>query len=81
DVVNVYVPTTPNPTSGFLLYVPEKDLIPLEMPVDEAVKMVISVGMVTPAFNPKAGRLDTIADDTETTFAPKTKGKVIQSGD
>ena len=81
DVVNVYVPTTPNPTSGFLLYVPEQDLIPLDMPVDEAVKMVISVGMVTPAFDPKAGRPVASADDTETTSAPKTKGKVIQSGD
>lgn len=48
EVVNVYVPTTPNPTSGFLLFVPVKDLIPLDMSVEEAVKMVISVGLVTP---------------------------------
>jgi len=52
EVVNVYVPTTPNPTSGFLLYVPAKDLIPLDMPVEDAVKMVISVGMVTPKYTP-----------------------------
>lgn len=51
DVVNVYVPTTPNPTSGFLLFVPAKDLIPLDMSVEEAVKMVISVGLVTPDYN------------------------------
>ena len=81
DVVNVYVPTTPNPTSGFLLYVPEKDLIPLNMPVDEAVKMVISVGMVTPTFDPKTGRPVTNADDTETKPALETKEKVIQIGD
>ena len=81
DVVNVYVPTTPNPTSGFLLYVPEKDLIPLDMPVDEAVKMVISVGMVTPAFDPKTGRPVMSADETGTTPAPETKERVIQSGD
>ena len=54
DVVNVYVPTTPNPTSGFLLYVPVKDLKPLEMSVEDAVKMVISVGMVTPPYDPTA---------------------------
>lgn len=51
DIVNVYVPTTPNPTSGFLLYIPTKDLKPLDMTVEEAVKMVISVGMVTPIQN------------------------------
>jgi len=54
DVVNVYVPTTPNPTSGFLLYVPVKDLKPLNMSVEDAVKMVISIGMVTPPYNPAA---------------------------
>ncbi len=54
DVVNVYVPTTPNPTSGFLLYVPVKDLKPLDMSVEDAVKMVISVGMVTPPYDPTA---------------------------
>ena len=54
DVVNVYVPTTPNPTSGFLLYVPVKDLKPLDMSVEDAVKMVISVGMVTPPYYPTA---------------------------
>ena len=54
DVVNVYVPTTPNPTSGFLLYVPVKDLKPLDMSVEDAVKMVISVGMVTPPYDPSA---------------------------
>ena len=46
DLVNVYVPTTPNPTSGFLLFVPRRDLIFLDMPVDEAAKFVISVGVV-----------------------------------
>jgi uncharacterized membrane protein len=46
DLVNVYVPTTPNPTSGFLLFVPRRDLIFLDMPVDEAAKFVISIGVV-----------------------------------
>ena len=47
-LVNVFVPTTPNPTSGFLLFVPKKDLLPLNMSVEEAIKMVISGGIVTP---------------------------------
>ena len=46
--VNIFLPTTPNPTSGFLLFIPLKDVIPLDMSVEEAVKMVISGGIVTP---------------------------------
>ena len=48
EVVNVFLPTTPNPTSGFLLFVPRKDIVLLSMSVEEAVKMVISGGIVTP---------------------------------
>lgn len=48
EIVNVFVPTTPNPTSGFLLFVPDKDIVILDMSVEEAVKMVISGGIVTP---------------------------------
>jgi uncharacterized membrane protein len=47
-LVNVFLPTTPNPTSGFLLFVPRKDLIPLHMTVEQGVKMVISAGIITP---------------------------------
>jgi uncharacterized membrane protein len=47
-VTNIFLPTTPNPTSGFLLFVPKKELIPLTMSVEEAIKMVISGGIVTP---------------------------------
>jgi uncharacterized membrane protein len=42
------VPTTPNPTSGFLLFCPRKDVIFLKMSVEEAVKLVVSGGIVTP---------------------------------
>jgi len=48
DVVNVFVPTTPNPTSGFLLFIPRSDLHVLEMTVEEGIKMVVSGGIVTP---------------------------------
>jgi uncharacterized membrane protein len=49
EVVNVFVPTTPNPTSGFLLFFPRKDLISLDMTVEQGIKMVISAGIVTPS--------------------------------
>ena len=48
EVTNIFLPTTPNPTSGFLLFVPRKELVPLSMSVEEAIKMVISGGIVTP---------------------------------
>jgi uncharacterized membrane protein len=44
----VFVPTTPNPTSGFLVAVPEQDLIPLDVSVEEGAKLVISAGLITP---------------------------------
>lgn len=49
--VSIYVPTTPNPTSGFFLMVPRSDVIALRMSVDEALKYVISMGVVSPANN------------------------------
>jgi uncharacterized membrane protein len=48
DYLSVYVPTTPNPTSGFFLMVPRADVIELRMSVDEALKYVISMGVVAP---------------------------------
>ena len=48
EMVNVFLPTTPNPTSGYLLFVPKKDVVYLDMTVEEGVKYVISAGLVTP---------------------------------
>ena len=48
EFVSVYVPTTPNPTSGFFLMMPRADVIELQMSVDEALKYVISMGVVAP---------------------------------
>lgn len=48
ETINVFVPTTPNPTSGYLLFVPKKELIFLDMTVEEAVKLVVSAGIITP---------------------------------
>ena len=47
-VVNLFVPTTPNPTSGFLIMVPEEDVTPLDMSVEEAFKLIVSGGIVSP---------------------------------
>ncbi|MEW6325872.1 MAG: DUF502 domain-containing protein [Nitrospirota bacterium] len=49
-VLSVYVPTTPNPTSGYLLFVPEREVIPLSMSVEDSMKLIISGGL----FSPKA---------------------------
>ena len=58
DMLSVFLPTTPNPTSGFLLFVPRRDVVLLDMSVEEAAKMVISAGLVVPptAEEIRAGR-------------------------
>lgn len=47
-LISVFLPTTPNPTSGFLLFVPEKDVIALDMSIEDAAKLIISAGLVAP---------------------------------
>jgi uncharacterized membrane protein len=51
EVVACFVPTTPNPTSGFIIVVPKKDTIELDMEVDEAVKLIMSLGVVVPTWS------------------------------
>ena len=48
EIVTLFIPTTPNPTSGFLMYAKKKEVIELKMPVDQALKFVISLGVVQP---------------------------------
>lgn len=48
-MVSVFVPTTPNPTSGFLLFFPKADIVELDMSIEDAAKLVISAGLVYPA--------------------------------
>jgi uncharacterized membrane protein len=50
EVISCFVPTTPNPTSGFIIIVPKKDVIELDMDVDEAVRMIMSLGVVIPTW-------------------------------
>ncbi|MDH3747471.1 MAG: DUF502 domain-containing protein [Gammaproteobacteria bacterium] len=54
EVVCCFVPTTPNPTSGFIIIVPKKDITVLDMEVDEALKMIISLGVVIPTWHKEA---------------------------
>ena len=58
ELVNVFLPTTPNPTSGFLLFVPRKDLIHLDMSIEEGIKLVISGSIVGPAADAPPGALE-----------------------
>ncbi|CAG9248962.1 DUF502 domain-containing protein [Paraburkholderia unamae] len=53
DHVSVYVPTTPNPTSGFFLMVPKSEVVELDMTVDAALKYIVSMGVVAPAASPR----------------------------
>ncbi|CAC9488533.1 Uncharacterized membrane anchored protein Mext_4159 [uncultured Gammaproteobacteria bacterium] len=53
ELVNIYVPTTPNPTSGFFIMLAKEEVIELDMSVDEAFKLVISTGVVTPTKKDK----------------------------
>ncbi len=48
EVCSVFVPTTPNPTSGFLTFIPRKELIEVDIPVEQALKMIISLGVIIP---------------------------------
>lgn len=90
EMVNVFLPTTPNPTSGFLLFVPKTELINLSMSVEEAIKMVISAGIVTPPYRrpeeqlhvpivPESDSDPAGADDTIEEAPDKAKRKKIVS--
>ena len=67
SVVNVFLPTTPNPTSGFLLFVPRDEIQVLSMTVEEGVKMVVSGGIVTPTIDGEAAKADEAAGGGEKT--------------
>jgi len=69
DMLSVFLPTTPNPTSGFLLFVPKKDVTILEMSVEEGAKLVISAGLVTPEYQSNAKQL---LDNAKASGRPKS---------
>lgn len=58
ETINVFVPTTPNPTSGYLLFVPKSDLKYLSMSVEEGVKLVVSAGIIAPPMKQDIPKVD-----------------------
>jgi len=76
ETINVFVPTTPNPTSGYLLFVPKGDLKFLDMNVEEAVKLVVSAGIIIP---PTAAEKAKKAEKTKAKSKAKTRLKTKKS--
>jgi len=56
DLVSVFVPMTPNPTTGFLRFVPRSEVVPLDMSLEDATKLIISAGLVTEPTGSPSGR-------------------------
>ena len=64
--IGVFVPTTPNPTSGFLIYVEESETIPLEMTVEEGAKMILTAGLVVPDYETPEERASIVESEIGT---------------
>ena len=73
NLVNVFIPTTPNPTSGFLLMLPHEDVIPMEMSVADGMKTIISGGAVTPTFEDTGNVNPSISDSSKTVQINETQ--------
>jgi uncharacterized membrane protein len=72
-LTSIFIPTVPNPTSGFLLFVPRKDLRMLKMSVEEAAKVVFSLGLVSPEYTDGAAaarKLEALAEEARSEKAP-----------
>ena len=66
EVINVFVPTTPNPTSGFFVLVPRDDIIELDMSVDDGLKMIVSMGVIIPGGKrPLAGAAGAVVENRD----------------
>jgi uncharacterized membrane protein len=64
EYVSIYVPTTPNPTSGFFLMVPKEDTVELDMSVEQALKYIVSMGVVSPEYFDKTHIIDPAKAET-----------------
>ncbi len=82
ECVCVFVPTTPNPTSGFLVLAPENDLIEIDMSVEDAIKMVVSVGVIVPDPSrlPRASSLKEVDSDSGSSGESSSSGGSSGSG-
>lgn len=74
DILNIFLPTTPNPTSGFLLFVPKNDVIRLAMPPEVAMKLIISGGVIDSFhYEAKEDEVKVLPDDTDETVLKELK--------
>ena len=82
EMVSVFLPTTPNPTSGFLLFVPKSEIVILDMTVEQAAKLIISAGIVEPDHPQSAATYDAASiDEARRMIEKKMSGEAKPSGD
>jgi uncharacterized membrane protein len=62
-LINIFIPTTPNPTSGMLVFIPEEDVEYLEMSVEDGLKLIVSAGVVIPDVNKKKDQIDVFHEE------------------
>ncbi|MEO1136515.1 MAG: DUF502 domain-containing protein [Pseudomonadota bacterium] len=82
-LTSIFIPTVPNPTSGFLLFVPRKDLRVLNMSVEEAAKVVFSLGLVSPEYadgDAAVRKLETIAEEARKDEKIPLRKRIFSSG-
>ncbi|MBI2081309.1 MAG: DUF502 domain-containing protein [candidate division NC10 bacterium] len=82
ELVGAFLPTTPNPTSGFFVLIPRRDLIPLDLSVDEAIKIVVSGGVLAPAGRilRSPGGMPTAGPAAEPGAGSGGPGRPVESG-
>lgn len=76
----LFIPTVPNPTSGFLLFIPRKDIRVLSMTVEEAAKVVFSLGLVMPEYTDPKDAVKKLEEMAQMARAPKEKKRFFQLG-
>ncbi len=76
EVYNIFVPTTPNPTSGFLVMVPKENVIVMDMPVADGMKLIISGGAVVPVYNEKTGQTENVEVQNPAAASPVVESTV-----
>lgn len=80
ELTALFVPTVPNPTSGFLLFIPKKDIRILTMTVEEAAKVVFSLGLVVPEFSDPDDAIKKLEAIAETAHGSKPKKRLFSLG-
>ncbi|MEO0878637.1 MAG: DUF502 domain-containing protein [Pseudomonadota bacterium] len=79
ELTSIFIPTVPNPTSGFLLFVPSKDLRKLDMSVEDAAKVVFSLGLVAPDFSDPRDAVEQLEKLVDTALEEKPKKRLFRA--